>query len=180
MTTVRPIRESDREAAGAIVAAHLDEGWSYDLPENDTDAGTFVRVAESDGDVVGVMALSTYTEAAAVRDAMHLFDTADPLPTAPRYGLVHAGYVAPDRTGEGVGSRLLERLHTVGAERGVATFVADAWFHGAPDSPAGLLAGHGYEVVHTRPIRDHTDGPCPKCGEPCVCAAALAVRPVNG
>jgi len=179
MVTVRPLRPADREAVGAIIAAHLADGWSYELPRDDADTGTFVRVAEHDGSVVGVMALSTYADAADVRDAMHLFDTADRLPATPRYGLVHAGYVATDHTGAGVGSRLLERLHAIGAERGVTAFVADAWFHGGPDSPAGLLAGHGYDIVTTRPIEGHTDGPCPKCGADCVCEAALAVRRVG-
>ncbi len=179
MVTVRPLRESDREAVAGIVAAHLADGWSYDLPTDDAANGTFVRVAERDGEVVGVMALSVYADRAAVRDAMHLFDTAGPLPATSRYGLVHAGYVAPGHTGEGVGSRLLDRLHAIGADRGVTAFVADAWFHGGDDSPKRLLAAHGYDVVHTRPIAGHTDGPCPKCGTPCVCTAALAVRPAG-
>ena len=129
MVTVRPMRESDREATAAVVATHLADEWSYDLPRDDPTGGTFVRVAERAGEVVGVMALSTYADSAAVRDAMHLFDAADPLPVpdTPRYGLVHAGYVAPDHTGEGVGSRLLERLHDVGDDNGVTAFVADAW-----------------------------------------------------
>ncbi|GGJ00959.1 hypothetical protein GCM10008995_08530 [Halobellus salinus] len=184
MGTVRPLQESDREAVAGIIAAHLAEGWSYDVPTGDPTSGTFVRVAEAEreGDVVGVMALSLYEERAAVRDAMHLFDGADPLsiPDTPRYGLIHAGYVAPDHTGAGVGSRLLEQLHEIGLAEGVAAFVADAWFHGGPDSPARLLAAHGYDIVSTRSIAGHTDGPCPKCGTPCVCTAALAVRSVDG
>ena len=178
MVTVRPMRESDREATAAVVATHLADEWSYDLPRNDPTGGTFVRVAERAGEVVGVMALSRYADSAAVRDAMHLFDADDPLPLpeASRYGLVHAGYVDPDHTGEGVGSRLLDALHAIGDERGVTLFVADAWFHGGPDSPKRLLASHGYDIVHTRSIAGHTDGPCPKCGTDCVCEAALAVR----
>ena len=179
MVTVRPLRESDREAVLGIISAHFADGWSYDLPANDAASGTFVRVAERDGEVVGVMALSVYADRAAVRDAMHLFDTADPLPATARYGLVHAGYVSSAHTGEGIGGRLLDRLHAIGVDRGVTAFVADAWFHGGDDSPKRLLAAHGYDVVHTRSIAGHTDGPCPKCGTPCVCTAALAVRPAG-
>jgi GNAT superfamily N-acetyltransferase len=181
MVRVRPLEPADREAVMAIITAHFADGWSYEVPSNDEDAGTVVRVAERDGDIVGVMALSVYADAAAVRDAMHLFGADDPvpLPDADRYGLVHAGYVAPSHTGTGVGSRLLDRLHAVGEDEGVTSFVADAWFHSAPDSPARLLAAHGYEVTHTRSIAGHTDGPCPKCGPECVCEAALVVRPVG-
>ena len=180
MVTVRSLRESDREAVAGILAAHFADEWSYDLPVDDAANGTFVRVAERNGEVVGVMALSVYADRTGVRDAMHLFDTAEPLPATSRYGLVHAGYVAPAHTGDGVGSRLLERLHAIGAENGVTAFVADAWFHGGDDSPKRLLAAHGYDVVFTRSIAGHTDGPCPKCGTPCVCTAALVVRPVDG
>ena len=178
MVVIRPLREADREAVAGIIATHLADEWSYEVPRNDEDGGTFVRVAERGQEVVGVMALSTYAESAALRDAMHLIGTADPIPEASRYGLVHAGYVAPDHTGAGVGSRLLERLHDVGGDNGVTAFVADAWFHGGPDSPARLLAAHGYDVVYTRSIAGHTDGPCPKCGSRCACEAALAVRSV--
>ena len=177
MVVIRPLRPTDREAVAAIIGAHLADEWSYDVPRHDEE-GTAVRVAERDGSPVGVMALSTYAEAAAVGDAMHLFETADPIPAASRYGLVHAGYVAPEHTGEGIGSRLLDRLHTVGEDAGVSTFVADAWFHGGPDSPARLLSSHGYTVVRTRSIAGHADGSCPKCGTPCVCEAGLAVRSV--
>ena len=177
MVVIRPLREADRAAVAGIIASHLADEWSYEVPRYDPSSGRFVRVAECEGEIVGVMALSTYADPAAVRDAMHLFGAGDrlPVPDAPRYGLVHAGYVAPGHTGEGVGSRLLERLHDLGDDAGVTAFVADAWFHGGPDSPARLLAAHGYDIVHTRSIAGHTD-PCPKCGTNCVCEAALAVR----
>ena len=178
MVVIRPLREADREAVAGIIATHLADEWSYEVPRNDPSSGTFVRVAEREGEIVGVMALSTYADPAAVRDAMHLVEAADPIPEASRYGLVHAGYVAPDHTGAGIGSRLLERLHNLGDDSGVTAFVADAWFHGGPDSPARLLAAHGYDIVYTRSIAGHTDDPCPKCGTDCVCEAALAVRPV--
>jgi len=179
MVVIRPLQEADREAVAGIIATHLADEWSYELPRNDEDGGTFVRVAERGGSPVGVMALSTYAEPAALRNAMHLIETTDSIPEASRYGLVHAGYVAPDHTGAGVGSRLLERLHDVGGDNGVTAFVADAWFHGGPDSPARLLAAHGYDIVYTRSIAGHTDGPCPKCGSHCACEAALAVRSVR-
>lgn len=178
MVVIRPLREADRAAVAGIVATHLADEWSYEIPGDDPSNGTFVRVAERGAEIVGVMALSTYADPAAVRDAMHLIETADPIPEASRYGFVHAGYVAPEHTGEGVGSRLLERLHDLGDDAGVTAFVADAWFHGGPDSPARLLAAHGYDVVYSRSIAGHTDGPCPKCGSRCVCEAALAVRRV--
>ncbi len=178
MLTIRPLTAADREPVESIITAHFADGWSYDVPMNDEQDGTFVRVAERDGDPLGVMALSTYTTLARLREAMHLVDTPDPVPDATRYGHIHAGYVAPAHTGEGIGSRLLERVHAVGerADVDVDVFVADAWFHGGPDSPARLLRAHDYEVVHAHSIAGHADGPCPKCGQPCVCEAALAVR----
>ena len=63
----------------------------------------------------------------------------------------------------------------IGESNGVELFVADAWFHGAPDSPARLLDEHGYETVRTRSIADREE-PCPKCEGRCVCEAALVVR----
>ncbi len=181
MLTIRPPTAADREPVESIITAHFADGWSYDVPTNDERDGTFVRVATRGGDPLGVMALSTYTAPARLREAMHLVDTLEPVPTTARYGHVHAGYVAPTHTGEGIGSRLLEHVHAIGErdDVGVDVFVADAWFHGGVDSPARLLQTHGYEVVHTHSIAGHADGPCPKCGQPCVCEAALVVRPAR-
>ena len=175
MPTVRPLDDGDRDAVTSLIAAHFADGWSYDLPADSPSAGTFVRVAERDGAPVGVMALSTYASRAKLRDAMHLIDTVDPVPAVATYGLVHAGYVHPDHTGSGIGSRLLGAIHSIGESNGVELFVADAWFHGAPDSPARLLDEHGYETVRTRSIADREE-PCPKCEGRCVCEAALVVR----
>lgn len=176
MLTIRPLTAADREPVESIITAHFADGWSYDVPTNDEREGTFVRVAERSGGPLGVMALTTYTTPARLREAMYLVDTLEPVPDAARYGHIHAGYVAPAHTGEGIGSRLLSHLHEVGERNGVDVFVVDAWFHGGGDSPARLLQTHDYEVVHTHSIAGHTDGPCPKCGQPCVCEAALAVR----
>ena len=176
MSTVRPLTDADREDVLTLITAHFAEDWSYEVPENDERGGTYVRVAERDGEPVGVMALTTYDSREQVREAMHLVDTVEQVPPASTYALIHAGYVAPAHTGTGIGSRLLERLHEIGDANGVAVFVADAWFHGGPDSPDGLLTAHEYDIVHTHSISGHTDGPCPKCGTPCVCEAALAVR----
>jgi GNAT superfamily N-acetyltransferase len=176
MSTVRPLTDADREAVLTLITAHFAEERSYEVPENDECAGTYVRVAEREGKPVGVMALTTYDSRERVREAMHLVDTVEGVPSASTYGLVHAGYVAPAHTGTGIGSRLLERLHEIGDTNGVEVFVADAWFHGGPDSPADLLTTHGYDVVSTDSIAGHADGPCPKCGTPCACEAALTVR----
>lgn len=176
MSTVRPLTDADRGDVLALITAHFAEEWSYEVPENDERGGSYVRVAEREGEPVGIMALTTYDSRERVREAMHLVDTAEGVPSASTYGLVHAGYVAPAHTGTGIGSRLLERLHEIGDTNGVEVFVADAWFHGGPDSPDGLLTTHGYDVVYTESIAGHADGPCPKCGTPCTCEAALTVR----
>lgn len=180
MPTVRPLTDADTEPVAEFITAHFSGERSYDVPVNDEAAGTFVRIAEDDDEPVGVMALSTYDSRTDLRDAMHLVDTVEPVPTATQYGLIHAGYVAPERTGNGIGSRLLRELHDIGEASGVEVFAADAWFHGGPDSPAHLLRSHGYDVVHTHSIAGHADGDCLKCSGECVCEAALTVRTVSG
>ena len=117
------------------------------------------------------------------------------LPRSPRYAInVHIGAHYGDKAAtadrfcavvDDLAPRARERLVVENDDTdslwGVTELVdavADAWFHGGPDSPKRLLASHGYDIVHTRSIAGHTDGPCPKCGTDCVCEAALAVRSV--
>ena len=176
---IRPLIQADREPVSELITAHFTVDRSYEFPVNDECDGTVARVAEEDGEIIGVMALSTYTAAEDLCDAMHLIDTVDLVPQRPMYGLVHAGYTAPERTGEGIGSQLLAALHDIGTTNGVDVFVADAWFHGGPDSPAELLAAYGYDIVHTHSIAGHADGTCHKCPGSCTCEAALAVRTTN-
>jgi GNAT superfamily N-acetyltransferase len=179
MPTVRPLKDADVDAVRSIITSHFADEWSYDVPTNDESAGRYVRVAERDSQLVGVMALSIFNSKAQLRDAMHLIDTVESIPTATRYGFVHAGYVAPSVTGTGVGTQLIARLHEIGESDDVDVFAADAWFHGGADSPAKLLSANGYEVNRKRSIADHTEAPCPKCGHECVCEAALAVRSLS-
>lgn len=89
---------------------------------------------------------------------MHLIDTAEPIPTAETYGLVHMGYVATEQTGKGngIGSTLLNRLHTLGEQHGIDVFVSDAWFHGGEDTPKRLLINHGYNVIFTNSAAEFT------------------------
>ena len=178
MPVIRPLTDNNSKTSevASLVTSHFADDWSYDVPVNNESDGTFVRVAEKDTDPVGVMALTIYMSREQLQEAMHLIDTIEPIPSVSRYGLIHAGYVDPDRTGEGIGSSLIERLHEIGESRDVDLFVADAWFHGGPDSPAQLLTTHEYDILHTHSIAGHTDGPCPKCGTSCVCEAALTVR----
>ncbi|ERG97124.1 GNAT family N-acetyltransferase [Haloquadratum walsbyi] len=180
MPSIRPFTDDDSKTneVASLITSHFADGWSYDVPVNNESAGTYVRVAEQNDTPVGVMALTIYESRKQLQDAMHLIDTVEQIPPESRYGFIHAGYVDPDRTGEGIGSSLIERLHDIGESRDVDHFIADAWFHGGPDSPAQLLTTHEYDIVHTHSIAGHTDGPCPKCGTSCVCEAALAVRPV--
>ncbi|OYR44235.1 N-acetyltransferase, partial [Halorubrum sp. Ea8] len=103
----------------------------------------------------------------------------DLIPAADRYGHLEMGYVRDGATGRGIGSRLLGRLHRIGAERGVDVLVADSWYHGGADSPEKLFDRHGYEAVHREPI-DRPAAECPKCEVECTCEAALAVRRVEG
>ncbi|WP_338737872.1 GNAT family N-acetyltransferase [Haloplanus salilacus] len=106
MLIIRPLTAADRELVKSIITAHFTGGGSYNVPTNNEGNGTFVRVAERNGALLGVIALSTYTAPAQLCEAMHLIDTPDPV-DATWYGHVHAGYAAPAHTGEGIGSRLL-------------------------------------------------------------------------
>ncbi|SDF80748.1 hypothetical protein SAMN04488067_10917 [Halorubrum xinjiangense] len=133
--------------------------------------------SDPDDAILGVMALREFDDPAAVADEMYFFDDSDLLPAAGLYGHLEMGYVRDDATGRGIGSRLLERLHAVGTERGVDLFLADSWYHGGEDSPEKLFDAHGYETVHRDPI-ERPVAECPKCEAECTCEGALAVRRV--
>jgi GNAT superfamily N-acetyltransferase len=128
--------------------------------------------------VLGVMALREFDDPTDVAEEMYFFDDPGLLPDAGLYGHLEMGYVRDDATGRGIGSRLLERLHAVGAARGVDLFLADSWYHGGGDSPEKLFDAHGYETVHRDPI-ERSAAECPKCAGECVCEGALAVRRVG-
>jgi GNAT superfamily N-acetyltransferase len=187
---IRDPRPGDAEALEALITSHFSEGSSYgvDLGLGDPTYHVLVAVegggndgtAEGDSDetILGVMALREFADPDAVADEMYFFDDPDLLPDAGLYGHLEMGYVRDDATGRGIGSRLLERLHAVGAERGVDLFLADSWYHGGDDSPEKLFDAHGYETVHRDPI-ERSAAECPKCEEECTCEGALAVRRVG-
>ena len=189
---IRDPRPGDAEPLEALITSHFSEGSSYgvDLGLDDPTYHVLVAVegdaadAREDGDgsdpddaILGVMALREFDDPAAVADEMYFFDDPDLLPAAGLYGHLEMGYVRDDATGRGIGSRLLERLHAVGAERGVDLFLADSWYHGGEDSPEKLFDAHGYETVHRDPI-ERPAAECPKCEAECTCEGALAVRRV--
>jgi GNAT superfamily N-acetyltransferase len=191
---IRDPRPGDAGPLEALVTSHFSEGSSYDVDLGFDDPAHHVLVAvdaEADAEtesndgagdrgdaILGVMALRELADPAAVADEMYFFDGPELLPAAELYGHLEMGYVRPDATGRGIGSRLLERLHAVGAARGVDLFVADSWYHGGDDSPEKLFDAHGYETVHRDPI-ERSAAECPKCEGECVCAGALAVRRVG-
>lgn len=176
MTQLRPLTESDQPQVEQLITTHFSDSDSYTVVVDDEKSGQYVRVAESDGEIHGVMAVTAYSTLRDVVQAMHLVDTAEPIPTAETYGLVHMGYVSAEQTGNGIGSLLLERLHTLGEQHGIDVFVSDAWFHGGEDTPEQLLTSHGYDVVFSKSIAGYADTGCSKCPGECVCEAALAVR----
>ncbi|TKX53372.1 N-acetyltransferase [Halorubrum sp. SP3] len=204
---IRDPRPGDAEPLEELITAHFSEGSTYgvDLGLDDptyhvlvaVESGDDANVAESGGDanvaesgddrsegdrgdaVCGVMALREFADPAELADEMYFFDDRDLLPAADRYGHLEMGYVGETATGRGIGSRLLERLHAVGAARGVDLFLADSWYHGGDDSPEKLFDAHGYETVHRDPIERSAEE-CPKCEGECVCEGALAVRRVAG
>lgn len=176
MTRIRPLRQADRSQVERLITTHFSDSDSYTVVVNDEDSGQYVRVAESGGDIVGVMALTVYSGQHEVAQAMHLIDTVDPVPAVETYGLVHMGYISAERTGEGIGSMLLDRLHDLGEHHGIDAFVSDAWFHGGADTPKHLLTSHGYDILFTKSIAGYADTECTKCPGECVCEAALAVR----
>ena len=176
MTQIRPLTEADRAEVERLITTHFSDSDSYTVVLNNESSGRYVRVAESNGDIVGVMALTAYSSQRDVAQAMHLIDTVNPVPAAETYGLVHMGYIAAEQTGEGIGGMLLHRLHNLGEQHGIDAFVSDAWFHGGPDTPKYLLTNHGYEIVFKKSIAGYSDTECTKCPDECVCEAALAVR----
>ena len=175
--TFREPTEDDVAEIEELVTAHFSEGSSYTVDPGVGDPTYHVRIAESESGILGVMAIDVFDDPAAVVDEMYFFDDPDLLPVADRYGLLEMGYVRPDATGQGIGSRLLERVESIGASHDVDCFLADSWYHGGADSPERLFHGHGYETIHRDPF-DRPVEECPKCADNCVCAAGLAVRRV--
>ena len=164
-----------------LVATEVDASAGVDASA-EVDASARVDVApEGDGQtrntgaILGVMALREFGSPAAVADEMYFFGDPALLPEAERYGHLEMGYVRDGETGRGIGSRLLERLHAIGAGRGVDLFVGDSWYHGGADSPKKLFDRHGYETIYREPI-ERPAAECPKCESECSCEGALVVR----
>ncbi|OYR43063.1 N-acetyltransferase [Halorubrum sp. Ib24] len=193
---IRDPRPGDADEVEALITEHFSEGSSYGVDLGIGDPTYHVLVAveggagpdddagpddggDADGPILGVMALREFADPGAVADEMYFFDDPDLIPAADRYGHLEMGYVRDGATGRGIGSRLLGRLHGIGAERGVDVLVADSWYHGGADSPEKLFDRHGYEAVHREPI-DRPAAECPKCEVECTCEAALAGRRVEG
>lgn len=188
---IRAPRPGDAEEIEALITAHFGEGSTYGVDLGLDDPGYHVLVAteagggegetdaDGDGPILGVMALREFDDPTAVADEMYFFDDPGLIPGAERYGHLEMGYVRDGATGRGIGSRLLERLHAIGSERGVDLFLADSWYHGGDDSPEKLFDRHGYETVHREPI-ERPAAECSKCEVDCTCEAALAVRGVEG
>ncbi|ERH09778.1 MAG: acetyltransferase (GNAT) family [halophilic archaeon J07HX64] len=176
--TFREPTEADIAELEALITAHFSEGSSYTVDLGVGDPTYYARIAETEGSILGVMAINLFDDPGAVADEMYFFDDPDILPATDRYGLVEMGYVRPDATGQGIGSRLLERVEAIGIKHGADCLLSDSWYHGGPDSPKHLFHGHGYETVHRDPF-DRPASECPKCEDDCVCAAGLVVRHVE-
>ena len=176
--TFREPTAADVAEIEALVTAHFSEGSSYTVDPGVGDPDYHVRIAEDESGILGVMAVDVYDDPAAVAEEMYFFDDPDLLPAADRYGLLEMGYVRPDATGRGIGSRLLERVEAIGRDHGVDCLLADSWYHGGDDSPERLFDRHGYETTHREPF-DRPVKECPKCVDTCVCAAGLAVKRVE-
>jgi GNAT superfamily N-acetyltransferase len=176
--TFREPTEADVAELEALITAHFSEGSSYTVDPGVGDPTYNVRVAEDEGSIRGVMAINVLDDPGAVAEEMYFFDDPDLLPAADRYGLLEMGYVRPDATGRGIGSRLLERVESIGIERGGDCLLSDSWYHGGPDSPEHLFEKHGYETVYRDPF-DRPAAECPKCDDHCVCAAGLVARNVE-
>jgi GNAT superfamily N-acetyltransferase len=179
--SIRDPRPSDADEVEALITAHFGEGSSYgvDLGIDDPTYHVLIAVEEEDRDsILGVMALREFEDPAAVADEMYFFDDPGLIPAAERYGHLEMGYVRDGATGRGIGSRLLERLHEIGSERGVDLLLADSWYHGGEDSPERLFDRHGYETVHREPL-DRPASECSKCETECGCEGAIAVRRVG-
>lgn len=176
--TVREPTEADVAEIEALITAHFSEGSSYTVDPGVGDPTYHVRVAESGDSILGVMAIDMFDSPGAVAEDMYFFDDPALLPAADWYGLLEMGYVRQDATGQGVGSRLLDRVESIGVDHGVDCLLSDSWFHGGPDSPERFFGRHGYKTVHRDPF-DRPAEECPKCNGDCVCAAGLVVRQVE-
>ena len=176
--TFREPTDDDVAEIEGIVTAHFSDGSSYTVDPGVGDPTYHVRIAEDDTGILGVMAVDLYDDPTAVADEMYFFDDAALFPAADRYGLLEMGYVRPDATGQGIGSRLLERVESIAINDGVDCLLVDSWYHGGDDSPERLFDSHGYETVHRDPF-DRPVTECPKCRAECVCEAGLAIRRVE-
>lgn len=176
---IREPRPDDRAELESLINDHFSENASYEVSLGLQSSQYHVRVAESrDKTLLGVLGIEVFSDPASVIDSMYFFDRPDILPSAEYYGHLQMGYVRADATGNGVGSQLLDRIHSIGLEHNVELFAADAWYHGGPDSPEGLFQKHDYDVIHRDPI-ERPAADCPKCTTTCTCEAALPVLWAN-
>jgi GNAT superfamily N-acetyltransferase len=171
---IRRPKPADRGELETLITEHFTEGSSYEVTLGFDDPTFELRVATTDEQILGVMAVNALPDIRAVGEEMYFFDSTEHLPTADRYGLLETSYVRDGFTGQGIGSQLLERIHE--PARGLETDVllADCWYHGGPDSPEKLMDRHGYDTVHREPLEEPF-ADCPKCAAECTCEQALAV-----
>ncbi len=175
---IRKPQSDDRSELEALITAHFSEGSTYDVTLGLEDPTFELRVAATDDQLVGVLAVSVLPDPRSVAEEMHFFNSTEHLPAADQYGLLETGYVREGYTGQGIGSRLLNRIHELGRELGVSVFLADCWYHGGSDSPEKLFDRHGYDTVHREPLNEPFSD-CPKCTSECTCESALAVTQIE-
>ncbi|ERH06467.1 MAG: hypothetical protein J07HN4v3_02085 [Halonotius sp. J07HN4] len=172
---IREPKPSDRTELEALITEHFSAGSSYEVTLGLDDPTFELRVATTDEQLLGVMAVNALSDAQAVAEEMHFFDSTEHLPTANRYGLLETGYVRDGFTGQGIGSQLLKRIHELADKLDTDVLIADCWYHGGSDSPEKLMDSHGYDTVRREPLEEPFDA-CPKCIAECTCQKALAVR----
>lgn len=174
---IRKPNLSDRTELESLITEHFPTGNSYEVTLGLDDPTFELRVATAAEQLLGVMAVNVLNDTQAVAEEMHFFDSTEHFPTADQYGLLETGYVREGFTGQGIGSRLLERIHELANRLNVDVLLADCWYHGGSDSPEKLMDRHGYETVHREPLEEPF-GNCPKCAAECACQKALAVRQI--
>jgi ribosomal protein S18 acetylase RimI-like enzyme len=139
-------------------------------------------VALEDGAVAGAALVDRAPADVVARITAEARAAGHPRPdlAARRVGRLRTGAVRPPYRRRGIGRALMEARLDQLRSVGCTAVVALAWVSGERDTSLGLLRAHGLEPVAEIPGYWRADPPdsgppCPVCGRPCRCVAAVHV-----